>query len=124
MTMDAMDKTLVVDDELDICLMVNRHLKKLQFETHYALTVKDACLKVNSSSYDFIIIDLNLTDGTGFDVINYVQKLHLTCKIIAISAHANESSKALAAGAHLFVGKPFNTKAINEALRTLNFLPN
>jgi DNA-binding response OmpR family regulator len=94
------------------------------FATDYALTVKDACLKVDSGSYEFIFIDLSLTDGSGFDVISYMKQLHLTAKIIVISAHVNERSKALAVGAHLFMSKPFNTKAINEALRTLNFLPN
>jgi DNA-binding response OmpR family regulator len=122
--MNSRDRTLVVDDELDICLMVSRHLQKLQFRTDYSLTVKDARLKVNSAAYEFIFIDLNLTDGSGFEVINYMKDLNLNSKIIVISAHDNESSRALAMGAHLFVSKPFTMKAINDALRTLNFLPN
>lgn len=114
----------MVDDELDICLMVSRHLQKLKFRTDYSLTVKDARLKVNSAAYEFIFIDLNLTDGSGFEVINYMKDLNLNSKIIVISAHENESGRALAMGAHLFVSKPFTMKAINDALRTLNFLPN
>ena len=119
-----MDRTLVVDDELNICLMVTKHLQKLQFLTDYSLTVKDARLKVKKEDYEFIFIDLNLPDGSGFEVINYMKELNLTTKIIVISAHDNESGRALATGAHLFVTKPFSMKEINDALRTLNFLPN
>ncbi len=124
MIIDIMDRTLVVDDELDICLMVTNHLQKLQFETDYALTVKDARFKVSKSIYDFIFLDLNLTDGSGFDFIQHMKELNLNSKIIVISAHDNESKRALAMGAHLFVNKPFTMKTINDALRTLNFLPN
>jgi DNA-binding response OmpR family regulator len=104
--------------------MVTKHLKKLHFETDYALTVKDARSKVGKSAYDFIFLDLNLTDGSGFDLINYMKALNLSAKIIVISAHDNESNKALSMGADLFVNKPFTMKTISDALRTLNFLPN
>ena len=124
MNMDFMDRTLVVDDELDTCLMVTRHLQKMEFETDYALTVKDALSKMGKSIYDFIFLDLNLTDGSGFDLMEHMKELNLSSKIIIISAHDNESARALSMGADLFVNKPFTMKTINEALRTLNFLPN
>ena len=76
MIIDIMDRTLVVDDELDICLMVTKHLQKLQFETDYALTVRDARFKVSKSIYDFIFLDLNLTDGSGFELIHEKMGTH------------------------------------------------
>jgi DNA-binding response OmpR family regulator len=118
-----MGRALVIDDELDICLMMNRHLQNLHFETQYALTVKDALLKLGISPFEFMFIDLNLTDGSGFDVISYVREMNLTSKIIVISAHDSESNKAMEMGASLFISKPFTTRTINEALRKLNFLP-
>ncbi len=119
-----MGRTLVIDDELDICLMMNRHLQNLNFDSQYALTVKEARLKVDISPFELMFIDLNLTDGSGFDVIKYVQELNLTSKIIVISAHDSEANKAIEMGASLFISKPFTIKTINEALRKLNFLPN
>ena len=120
-----MSKVLVVDDEVDICLMVTKHLRNLQFETQYALTVKDACSKVNitGSGYALMFVDLNLTDGSGFDVINYIKALKLSSKIIVISAYDTEANRAIEMGASLFITKPFTIKIINEALKKLNFLP-
>lgn len=117
-----MARVLVVDDELDICMMVCTHLKKLQFETQYALSVKEAISKMDTSSYQLLFIDIDLIDGSGFDVISHIQKAKSNLKIIVISAYHNEVKKALELGADLFIGKPFSIKTVNEALKTLNFL--
>jgi DNA-binding response OmpR family regulator len=118
-----MSRALIIDDEIDICLMISRHLQHLKFETQYALTVKEARLKLLSSTYDIVFLDLNLTDGSGFDVIHYKNKLNLDAKIVVISAYDSESNKALQAGASLFLAKPFALRSINESLKALDFLP-
>lgn len=118
-----MSRALVVDDELDICLMITKHLQNLQFEAQYSLTVQDARLKLLNSRYDILFVDLNLTDGSGFDIIQYKNKLNLNSKVVVISAYDSEASKALEAGASVFLAKPFAIKRINETLKALNFLP-
>jgi Response regulator containing CheY-like receiver, AAA-type ATPase, and DNA-binding domains len=122
--MAVADRALRVDDELDICKMVSRHLQRLNLEADYSLTLKDARLKVGKCTYEVIFLDLNLTDGTGFEFLQHIKQLKLKSKIIIISAYDNESKKALAMGGDVFVSKPFTVKSINEALRTLNFLAN
>ncbi len=119
-----MGNALVIDDELDICLMMNRHLQNLRFEPQYALTIKDARSKIDHSAFELMFIDLNLTDGSGFDILRYARALNLTAKLIVISAHDSEAGKALELGASLFISKPFTIKTINEALKKLNFITN
>lgn len=116
-------KALIVDDELEICMMVAKYLQNLGFDTQYTLTVKEARAKLISSSFDVMFIDLNLTDGSGFELIQYKDQLNLKTKIIVISAYDSEASKALDAGASLFLPKPFATKRVKEALESLNLLP-
>lgn len=118
------NKALVVDDELEICMMVAKHLQNLGFETQYALTVKEARLKLMSAPYEVMFMDLNLPDGSGFDLLNHKSQLNLKTKIVVISAYDSESSKAVNAGADIFLAKPFALKRINEVLDTLNLLPN
>jgi DNA-binding response OmpR family regulator len=117
-----MKRALVIDDELDICLMVSRHLQNLNFLTSYAHTVEGARHHAHILDCDLIIIDINLPDGSGLEVMNYVKAYTLDPKIIIISAYDSESQKALQMGASLFITKPFAIKKINEALKTLNFL--
>lgn len=118
-----MIKVLVIDDELDICLMITKHLRTLQFEVDYALTVREAKQKVSICPYALMLIDLNLTDGTGFELIDYINELQLSSKIIVISAYDSETSKVLKRGASFFIAKPFTFKKVDDALKTLNLLP-
>lgn len=117
-----MNKILVVDDEIEICLLVTRHLKKMGFDASYALSISEALAKISMVSYDLLFVDLNLADGSGYDLINTLQESNVSSKIIIISAYDSERQKALQKGAALFIAKPFTKKSISESLEKLNFL--
>lgn len=117
-----MNKILVVDDEIEICLLVTRYLKKMGFEASYALSISEAVSKISRISYDLLFVDLNLADGSGYDLIHSLQESNVSAKIIIISAYDSERQKALQKGAALFMAKPFTKKSISESLEKLNFL--
>lgn len=116
-----MNKVLVVDDEIDICLLVTKQLRSLGFEATYALSIKEALSKVHAVNYNLFFIDLNLTDGSGYDLIQSLQELKVESKIVVISAYDSEERKALQKGASLFLAKPFTKKSISDSLQKLNF---
>ena len=117
-----MNKILVVDDEIEICLLVTRYLKKMGFDASYALSISVALAKISIVSYDLLFVDLNLADGSGYDLISTLQESNVSSKIIIISAYDSERQKALQKGAALFMAKPFTKKSISESLQKLNFL--
>lgn len=115
----AMSRVLVVDDEVEICLLVTQYLRKLGYEVTYSLSIAEAVRKLSATPYDLLFVDLNLSDGSGYDVIEVLQESHSPTKIIVISAYDNERVKALQKGASLFLAKPFTKKAIDESLEKL-----
>lgn len=117
-----MGSVLVVDDEIDICTLVTRQLKSIGIEAEYALSIKEALSKTAYNSYDLYIIDLNLTDGSGFTLMQKIKEMQLHSRIIIISAYDNESKKAIKNGADLFVAKPLSKKTIQDALHAVNFV--
>ncbi len=117
-----MTRVLVVDDEVEICLLLTQYLKKLGHEASFSLSITEALKEISKGSYDLLFVDLNLTDGSGYDLINAIQKNKSTPKVIVISAYDSERQKALQHGANLFLAKPFTKKAINESLQKLNFV--
>lgn len=119
-----MGRVLVVDDEVDICTLLKRHLEKGGQEVSYCLTIKDALRDLSINSYDMIFVDLNLTDGSGYDLISSLTDTNRNAAIIVISAYDSEKQKALQAGATLFVPKPFTNKSISDALQRLRTLNN
>lgn len=119
-----MSRILIVDDEIDICLMLSKHLQKLNFKTDYVTTVKQTIQHIDAQVYELLFVDLNLLEGSGYDIIDYAKKLNLDARIIVISAHDSEAFRAIEKGADIFIAKPFTTGIINEALKKLDILPN
>ena len=117
-----MSRVLVVDDEVEICLLVTQYLRKLGYETSYSLSIGEALVKISKESCDLLFVDLNLADGSGYDLMKYLQDTKSSSKVIVISAYDGERQKALQKGASLFLAKPFTKKSIDESLQKLNFL--
>lgn len=117
-----MSRVLVVDDEVEICLLVTQYLRKLGYEVTYSLSIAEAMGKISATPYDLLFVDLNLADGSGYDVIKALRESNVDTKVIVISAYDNERLRALQKGASLFLAKPFSKKAIDESLQKLNFL--
>jgi DNA-binding response OmpR family regulator len=117
-----MGSLLVVDDEIDICMLVTRQLKSIGINAEYALSIKEALSKTVYNPYDLYIIDLNLTDGSGFTLVQKLKEAQPNSRIIIISAYDNESKRAIKNGADLFVAKPLSRKTINDALHAINFV--
>jgi len=119
-----MGSALIVDDEIDICTLLSQQLRKLGFQSTYCMTIKEALEKVSNTSFDLIFVDLNLKDGSGYDLLSSFPEEVKKTRIIVISAYDSEHQKALEAGASDFVPKPFKKQSIEEALKRLNFLDN
>ncbi|HEX6889321.1 MAG TPA: response regulator [Chryseolinea sp.] len=116
-----MNKVLVVDDEVEICLLVTQYLKKLGYDTSFCLSIAEAAEKIEAVSYDLLFVDLNLRDGSGYDLIKALHKSQRSTKVIVISAYDSERQKALQRGASFFLAKPFTKKSIDDSLQKINF---
>lgn len=115
-----MAKVLVVDDEVEICILITQYLNKLDYDASYALSVQQAIEKITTCTYDLLFVDLNLKDGSGYDLIKIMKDLSSPSKIIVISAYDSEQPKALEKGANLFLAKPFTKQLLVESLQKLN----
>lgn len=116
-----MEKVLVVDDEIDICILVTKYLESLGIKAEYALTIKDAFAKIAVTHYPLYIIDLNLSDGSGYDLMKRLINPKHDSKIIVITAYDGERKKAMESGADYFAPKPLSKRSIDDALKAVNF---
>lgn len=118
---------LIVDDEPALRLLLNEFLKK-EFNI---ITLNDgaSCLQfVERSIPEVIILDLNMPDMNGLEVIKKLRSDRLFDRIALIVLSGAENSvdriNCLEAGADDFVIKPFNPRElsarINAILRRIN----
>lgn len=113
-------KILILDDEEDICFLLSNFLRNQFKEVMCANTISEF-KSHDLDNIDVMIIDNNLPDGYGFDVIPSIKSTKPQLKVIAISAFDanNERKYAMENGADLFLGKPFKFDDILQKIELL-----
>jgi len=85
-----------------------------------AATIKESRSKIAAFNPEGIIVDINLPDGSGLELVQWIRKISATVSIIVLSL--NEPSLfahlARSAGANAYISK---SRPINEIVSTLNF---
>lgn len=104
-------KGLVVEDNKMIQLLTMRYLRDLECNAALAMDVETALEKIANNEYDFILLDLHLPDGTGYEVARSVRRNdHQTC-IIAYSGEDSDETRSMchAAGINGIILKSYHT---------------
>lgn len=116
--MPVLSKALIIDDEMDICLLLRNVLKSLGLTAKYALNLEEAKRMARGFIPDLVLLDLNLPDGSGFDIINYLRKLNPGVKVIIQTAYDEEEYKrrAKSQGVEHFLTKPISIPTLRSAL--------
>jgi len=116
---------LIVDDEADICELIEITLMRMGITSQSALTIKDAKILLDTEHFDLCLTDMRLPDGNGIELVEYVQKNHNELPIAVITAHGNMESavKALKAGAFDFVSKPVDIQILRSLISAATTLP-
>jgi len=109
-------KMLVVEDQGEICLVLDLILSERKFEPDYVNNLLDADEYLQKNKPSLIFLDNKLPDGYGVDFITYVKKKYPKIKIIMISGFGTARDVALENGADVFLEKPFSLDNVNQAI--------
>ncbi|HTA19620.1 MAG TPA: response regulator [Polyangia bacterium] len=119
-----MPEALIVDDskvmrEMEIACL--RGIEGVAFTQ--AASGLEALERLSLKPFDFVVLDLNMPDISGYEVIEFIRgqdKLR-TLPILVVTTRGDESSRtrALAAGATRFMTKPFSPEALLDEVRSL-----
>ncbi len=102
-------KVLICDDDAAICKMLQKVMTSNQLDSEIAYCGKDALDLLRNQTFDVLLIDVNLEDMEGFDVIKEIRARGISTPVIIISGR-NEDYDALyglSVGADDYVTKPF-----------------
>ena len=74
-------KVLIIDDEVDFCLLMQFYLSKKNCDVQISHTLRDGLGIVTNNNPDIVILDNNLPDGLGWpaakDILDVVPDVHL-----------------------------------------------
>jgi two-component system response regulator PilR (NtrC family) len=116
---------LIIDDEPDICELIEITLTRMGLSTRSAMNLADAYRLVETEHFDLCLTDMRLPDGDGIEMVEYIQQQHPEIPIAVITAHGNMelAVKALKAGAFDFVSKPVDIQILRNLVSSATTLP-
>ena len=106
---------LVVDDEVDLCRLMQITLTKMGIKSDVAYTLAQARSYWQDNDYDFCLTDLKLPDGSGLELVKEISNSSNT-PIAVITAHGSMdlAIEALKLGAFDFVNKPLELPRLRQ----------
>jgi len=115
---------LVVDDERNILTTLRRALEIEGFEADVAGGGTIALEKLKARSYDLVLLDLQMPDATGLQVLQALRGSGNDVPVLVMSGHGTIETAVHATklGAHDFLEKPLQTEKLLLTIRnTLSF---
>ncbi len=113
---------LIVDDESDIrTICANIIARSFEMVVVQAGSLEEAKRHVQNSPPDFAIIDLNLPDGSGLDLVDDLKCANNKVKFIFISAHNQciDRANVKNCGGFFLIPKPFKAEDITLSLQSM-----
>ena len=116
---DHKQKILIVDDEKMIRWSLGEALRGWGYEPIESETVSAALAAFDAELPAAILLDINLPDGSGLDVLRQIRQRQPEAVVIMITANVlvDETIAALRGGAYDFIGKPINLEELQVAIR-------
>ena len=107
---------LIIDDEVDLCRLMQMTLKKMGIETKVAYDYATGISHLQAYNFDFCLTDLKLPDGTGLDIVKFISKNYAKTPVAVITAHGSMdlAIEALKLGAFDFVNKPLELSRLRQ----------
>jgi two-component system OmpR family response regulator len=113
-------KVLIIEDEGDMCLLLNIILTGKGMELDHVKNLSAAQDYLKQEQPAVVLLDNKLPDGYGVDFISFIKKNYPSIKIIMISGFDGSAKDvALENGADIFLKKPFTKDQLFQSIKGL-----
>lgn len=111
-------RVLIIEDNVEILKCMKVELQKSGLYVDIANNGLEGEEKAYVNEYDVILLDLNLPDKDGMEILKYLRKENIETPIIIITASI-EITKGLNLGADDYIVKPFNMDELNARIQAV-----
>ncbi len=119
-TVPKAKKVLIIEDEGDMCLLLNILLNGKEMELDHVQNLSDAADYLEKEQPSVVILDNKLPDGLGVDFISYLKQKYPAIKIIMISGFDSSAKDvAMENGADIYLEKPFSRDQLYQSIKGL-----
>ena len=116
-----MKKILLVEDDALLNKTLTYNLISEGYDTVSALNAGTAAELLAQAEYDLMLLDINLPDGSGYDLCRLIKQEHADALVIFLTANDEESDqiRGYEVGAVDYITKPFSVGALLWKIRAM-----
>ncbi|MFN3693420.1 MAG: response regulator, partial [Ignavibacterium sp.] len=121
-------KILVCDDEEALCYLLKEQLIEEGFDVDAVYDGKYAIDAIKQKNYDVVLLDLNMREVQGEEVLKFVKDEYPSIEVIILSSQTEmkKAIQCIKAGAYDYIPKPHDPEelilTINRALEHKNLI--
>ncbi len=114
-----MKSIIVIDDEKEICESIKMILEYEDYHVEYSNDVNKGMEKLKYSTFDAALLDIQMPEMNGFEVLDWLNKnnIHLTVIMISAFSSLENAVKATKLGAFDFIEKPIDRDKLLISVR-------
>lgn len=114
-----MKSVLIIDDELQICESINMILEYEGYAVDFTTSAIEGLEKFSSKDFSAVLLDIQMPEMNGFEVLKKIKAQKPTASVIIISAHGSVENaiKATRLGAFDFLEKPIDRDKLLISVR-------
>ena len=114
-------RLLVVEDESDLATALGKELTRDGYAVDLAEDGEEALFLIEINNYDLVVLDLNLPELDGLEVLARLRADHPLAKVLILTARTEveDRVRGLDMGAHDYLTKPFYLKELKARVRAL-----
>ncbi|MHA7863361.1 sigma-54-dependent transcriptional regulator [Flagellimonas marinaquae] len=113
------ENILLVDDDIDILELLQRHLKSMNYHTYKAVSVKDALYILKDTEIDLLVTDINMPEIDGLQLVKYVTEHYPDMPKLVVTGFPSveDASNVIKHGATDYLTKPFTKAELEIAVK-------
>ncbi len=116
-----MHTVLLVEDDLQLAKIVKRILESKNFKVILVEDGKEALKFIKEKDFDLYLVDINIPEINGLELVKYIKELEKDGKIVMITASVEEHNfkKAYEYGCDDYIKKPFHATELEVRINKL-----
>jgi len=111
-------RILIIDDEEEVCKLLEDFLTREGFQVTTALSAKEGLEKLQQEKIEVILLDIKMPEMDGIEAIKRIRELNKTVGIIMTTAVMDQkvAEEAIKLGASEYIVKPFDLNYLKNSL--------
>ncbi len=112
------ENILLVDDDIDILELLQRHLQSLDYHTYKAVSVKEAISILKDTYIDLLITDIQMPQVDGLQLVKFADEHYPDMPKLVITGYpsVDDALEVIKSGATDYLTKPFTKEELKEAV--------